>query len=97
MDKYITEFDVIGTGRFPVDMLRYDRCMPADHGNVEVMMLTADPNERYREKGDDLERVIFRVRLATTHSKKKPDITFARWQSFGWSVDPNTIETRRIK
>ncbi len=65
-------FQVTGTGRFPVDMLRYDLCWPANSDqslDIEDAVDTA-----VRPKG----------RTITLKGLKVP--TVPRWASFGWTV-----------
>lgn len=79
MASRIYYFNVTGTGEFPWDMLRYDRCWPADGDSVANMMY-----ERGRD--DPLKR-----RTVQMASNTPP--TVGRWQSFMWRVvitDPYT-------
>jgi hypothetical protein len=63
-------FTVTGKGRFPIDMLRHDICVPADAEAVEAI--------------ENLDNVGVRdIRLTTT---KMRYITANRWLSFGWGV-----------
>ena len=71
------EFTVIGRGKFPFDMLRYDACYPknsmdaysldfdwdaADRGKREVVLISSQPNAP----------------------------TTGRWESFGWTIVSET-------
>lgn len=79
---YVNIVTVRGTGYFPIDMLRYDRCTPAteeDSGNIVRDMPTA---EGYSERTVDV-----RYEGPT----KEPHVTVDRWKSFGWTV----VSTRR--
>jgi len=68
---YRTVFDVRGTGTFPLDMLRYDSCVPHTQDDVCQMSLTRA-------------RVLT---LHSYHKYKKTSVpTSARWHSFGWEV-----------
>lgn len=69
---YLTNFTVEGAGRFPLDMLRYDSCFPLRQEDVSRI--------------DDRNRERVTVKLAMYHATSKPNITDARWSSFGWSV-----------
>lgn len=65
-------FTVTGSGNFPTDMLRYDRCWPRtelDSVKVGIRSLKA-AGER-------------EIRL-TSASAKPP--TAGRWKSFGWTI-----------
>jgi len=70
-DKYFSvRFTVEGSGRFPLDMLRYDRCCPedqSDSGRMEARGL----------------RKINLIRF--TPEKGRPPQAM-RWASFGWYV-----------
>lgn len=67
----LTTFTVRGKGKFPVDMLRYDKCWPASMDDAAVM--------------EDLivEPVVGRVDIKLT-SISRP--TYDRWKSYGWYV-----------
>ena len=79
---YSTRFIVvpIRPSRFPLDMLRHDRCFPDTSEDVNTI---ADALEQPWEPGK--RTVVLRVRHQV---KDAPGITEARWQSFGWSVLP---------
>lgn len=64
---------VSGTGTFPIDMLRHDRCTPA-HENDSAQI------ERSFDRGSG--RLVTHVMVKST--VKAP--TTARWKSFGWEV-----------
>lgn len=69
------QFEVVGTGTFPIDMLRYDGAFPyqsSDAALIEAAMLGEQriANDPYR------------IRL-TGHYHAP---TAARWRSFGWLV-----------
>ena len=65
---------VVGKGRFPADMLRYDSCVPKNKDSWNAVMERGgnEPREAvvtyYREVGA--------VR----------GLTKARWESYGWSI-----------
>ncbi|RLA02513.1 MAG: hypothetical protein DRI97_03935 [Bacteroidetes bacterium] len=67
-------------GSFPLDMLRYDCCTPANSDDA-VKIASTLRGERITELP------IIQLR---THEPRL-DITPARWESFGWKV----IEGRR--
>jgi hypothetical protein len=68
------EFAVEGDGLFPVDMLCFDRCWPADHRDVRAIEIGHDDSERgfYRQ-----------VKLLSLSSKAP---SFRRWRARGWIV-----------
>jgi hypothetical protein len=62
---------VVGAGRFPLDMLRYDQCVPATPDDT-LAVASAEPGAR-------------RVRLLRfAPDGVRP--SSARWASFGWRV-----------
>jgi hypothetical protein len=65
------DFTVEGSGEFPDDMLRYDRCYPAEQEDIFWM----------NGKG----KRSVRMSMIAKYKNAKP--TIARWNSFGWSVD----------
>jgi len=70
----MTVIVVEGHGQFPVDMLRYDCCVPASQGDVSQMMFARSASPR-------------RVSLKMfTPVGMVVGATDGRWQSFGWSV-----------
>jgi hypothetical protein len=69
------KFTVRGSGRFPVDMLRYDRCFPT---STEAVMHIA---HQLRD-GEGVEQYRS-VELATDWTSTP---TVSRWRSFGWEV-----------
>lgn len=82
---YITDFTVEGRGDFPLDMLRYDQCWPADSAAVTAIETTY---------GSELERHgstvaqqpgLRRIRLRKV-SGSGIGPTEGRWNSFGWRV-----------
>lgn len=68
------EFEVTGTGEFPMDMLRYDRCWPAHE----------DDSRRIGDSHVTLAGVKSVERTIGLAGLKLP--TVARWASFGWLV-----------
>jgi hypothetical protein len=71
---YITKVIVKGKGRFPLDMLRYDNCVP------ESSMDAAKMEDAYQNSGDAREVVLRR------YSVNPGPPTIARWSSFLWTV-----------
>ena len=66
------KYEVEGTGRFPIDMLRYDASWPTDKG-VGTMLVDHE-DDGYLEQR--------RVELVT----ESHEPTKLRWKSFGWPV-----------
>ena len=76
---YLHSVVVVGSGYFPVDMLRYDHCWPAD---------TESAMEVVNRDRDDL-KGSRKVRVLCLDRKGwKP--TVDRWRSFGWDVKEHT-------
>jgi len=74
--REIYQYEVHGFGMFPMDMLRYDTCWPADSEAVSRMITS---------RGHAEER-----RTVALRSYSRP--TLDRWTSFGWIVlDPGTM------
>jgi hypothetical protein len=66
-----TEVTVRGRGTFPLDMLRYDRCIPTSESDTNRM--------HYPQ----LEYQIFKLYRLSSEGTKA---TAGRWKSFGWEV-----------
>lgn len=78
MTTIYTKFKVEGRGEFPADMLRHDRCFPTDSQSAWAIV-----NSDYTGR-----RAIW-----LTNSTERPywEPTFARWSSFGWVVDRESV------
>lgn len=74
---FVTTFEVIGRGRFPLDMLRYDTCVPDREQDAAAIEQETD-------------RIPRTVRLRQ-YGTRVDGPTLARWASFGWSVDPASL------
>lgn len=68
---YRTVLTVEGSGEFPVDMLRYDRCCPDTGGDVMGVIGRTSLPRRVR---------LLRFSIAGDKAEA------ARWKSFGWTV-----------
>jgi hypothetical protein len=73
-------FTVVGTGRLPLDMMRYDRCVPYQQAGTRVP-LSDDTNEHSYEM----------IGYAPIGNRAEP--TVARWKSFGWRVVEGSVKT----
>ena len=71
-------FIVTGDGRFPIDMMRYDRCVPRTQDDVAKMI---DHNATRRVE-----------MIAYTPVGNKLEPTGGRWISFGWGVVENSVK-----
>ena len=67
---YRVRFQVTGAGRFPLDMLRHDRCCPERERDANLL-------------DRDYQRTINLLRF-TTAGGSGPNSE--RWKSFGWIV-----------
>jgi hypothetical protein len=72
---HFVEFTVSGFGQFPIDMLRYDRCFPADERESGQIMNTFTRRIRTWE-----------IRLSAYASNKAWMPCKGRWESFGCQV-----------
>ncbi len=72
-------FTVEGTGNFPIDMLRFDRCVPSTESDAHKIEHTT-VEHTLREKPLSPRQVNLR--------SYTPDMapTAGRWESFGWKV-----------
>ena len=69
---------VVGTGVFPIDMLRRDNCVPAWEGSANLI------NDEVSLYGNGRKPRIIELRMMLRDNSHKP--TFERWNSFGWMV-----------
>lgn len=79
---YVQKFKVKGTGQFPLDMLRYERCWPADSDMVLELVPPHTKEERV-------------VELCRHVDFKKELPTAGRWQSYRWQVVEGSVKTFR--
>src|SRR5262245_3246387 len=85
MNLYRQEWTVEGVLPFPIDMLRYDRCFPADEAQSAAITRTLNGYVGGHTQ----------VRVARFWRGDMPKYPTAdRWRAFGWDIIPNTmIET----
>jgi hypothetical protein len=69
----VVEFTVAGTGTFPLDMLRYDRCWAKTQEDTTILRSTA-----YKPSKHELTVTLQSIGTAAP--------TIDRWESYGWSV-----------
>jgi hypothetical protein len=75
MNKNATRvYTVSGPGKFPIDMLRYDRATPLTKADAKMVERTHANTCTFG-----------RHHPITLTSQREP--TVARWESFGWQVD----------
>jgi hypothetical protein len=74
---YSVRITVQGIGEFPIDMCRYDNCVPYSQADVSMI---ANPRDGVREGG----HVIKLTRYVPAGCDPLP--TIDRWRSFGWHV-----------
>jgi hypothetical protein len=68
------EITVAGSGRFPLDMLRYDQCTPRTGGDASAIY----------GSDDGMEFRVVNLYMYSAAGAIRPEI--ARWESFGWYV-----------
>lgn len=71
----------MGSGQFPLDMLRYDCCFPASQNDVATISKTL------HRPGNELHTVTLRY----VREYKPNGPTDARWESFGWHVSNRMV------
>ena len=86
---YAIEFVVEGTGRFPVDMLRYDNCFPSSGNDAEhLRKLISGEYDGKTGIGSSEPYGVCLTKFAASKAQATP--TDARWRSFGWTVTTKT-------
>lgn len=90
----IARFTVIGQlVSFPVDMLRYDACYPADQESVTQIADSLDPQVRSEHRAAGK---FFKVRISMPVARKELGPTSARWSSFGWQIEPGSLRIDKL-
>lgn len=75
---------------FPVDMMRYDSCIPASERDSAIIRATMDPQDERARPGT----VVELVKFSPVGGRHEP--TRGRWESFGWRVLTSVeVEDRR--
>jgi hypothetical protein len=77
-----TIISVTGMSKFPLDMLRHDHCWPrraSDGAFIQEQII--DPEAFNKKRPNWSERGV-QLYVEAGH-----EVTVARWNSFGWSVD----------
>jgi hypothetical protein len=75
---YKTTAAITGSGRFPIDMLRYDKAFPDTEQEAGLIINTFDYPDPWK------------IRVATYHTRRLsgvPAFTHGRWESFGCAVE----------
>ena len=80
------EFTVVGSGEFPMDMLRYDGCWPIDSYSAHEMSVHAMVAAN-----------ITRPRRVTLRAISRTAPTEGRWQSFGWPVEQESVRRYAVE
>lgn len=103
MKPYVHEFEVEGDTMFPLDMLRYDGCFPAEEFASYRIATTMD-YQALRELLTQANTAdvllgsrpgVLRVKLCKVWDKTwKP--TEGRWESFRWRVVPGSHKVRPV-
>ena len=89
MPYNLVTFTVEGHFPFPLDMLRYDQCYPANETETARMDGAISP---FRET-NNIAGAPHRITLARAVNLSQRDAkrwqpTHGRWESFGWKVTP---------
>jgi len=72
-------FIVVGQGRFPIDMLRYDQCFPnSEYDSSQIA-------DSVRHIGKRI------VTLSAYTSLKNWQPEFERWKSFLWKIEKHEV------
>ena len=89
--KYVHFFEVTGLRRFPIDMLRYDRCTPV---TGEDSFKIEDSHSLSVSRDSRIEHKCVKLMCYTELKRFSP--TEGRWRSFGWPVVDGTLETEKL-
>lgn len=87
MKQVPIQISVVGSGPFPIDMLRYDGCFPLSEADSTLI-------SRSIESPIGVHRKI-KVALLRPHGYKHWTPTYKRWKSYGWDVT-ETIERKEL-
>lgn len=79
--KYVSKFKVTGAGYFPIDMLRYDRAIPATELDSSRIHNTFVP-----ALNDPITINLIRYTEGKSFNSFGDVPTIRRWESFGWTV-----------
>jgi hypothetical protein len=93
--QYSARFKVQSKFLFPIDMLRYDGCIPASEQNSYRIANTMTWEGRQTAKvetGDG--SVVIELRKSTTNKHWKP--TEGRWNSFNWAIVPGSFTIEKV-
>jgi hypothetical protein len=83
--KFVQTFQVRGSGRFPIDMLRYDHCFPAAEEESPKIAAAVYGSPKPWE---------VRLKRYIELSAQRP--TGDRWRSFSAEVVEESIETKKL-
>lgn len=72
MSKSYIEFTVVGKGKFPLDMLSFDKAVPLDTASCNSI--------------ENSFKKPHRTRTVQLWTEKRFGPTKARWESFGWRI-----------
>jgi hypothetical protein len=77
---------------FPLDMLRYDHCIPATSEDVGKIIdsLSYERQIELEQSKDEL------VVTVSAYWEKPYKPKAERWQSFGWQVVDGSLETQKM-
>lgn len=84
------DFVVKGVRPFPIDMLRYDRCLPVDPESVDAIEASIRREMSYRNGPGSPSPFTVKLRAYASSGFREP--TEGRWDSMGWSVVPGSLQ-----
>ena len=93
---YVQTFRVVRSQQlatFPIDMLRYDSCWPAT--SHDSMLVSHQPSLENLLDAEDDENWDATITLCRIVKSKDDKPTVDRWNSFGYSVVPQSVNTVR--
>jgi hypothetical protein len=92
MATYRVTAIVTGKGSFPIDMLRYDRCMPDTERDARTVEDTLIPGSvRDPETGKRATWVVNVCKIVNSRQEASRAWTVARWASFGCVCSPGDV------
>ena len=98
--RYLAYAKVYGRGQFPLDMLRYDNCVPATQNDVCLMQRTFLSQRGMVGSNEEWEICVKRILLEPNRGNKAC-FTIGRWNSFQCDIievaSPNDKPYREVR
>lgn len=88
--RYLTHLVVEGSGTFPIDMLRYDRCVPETERDASE--IAASFSRHFMGEKMRVKLLRFGANPLPANGgcfngvSANPRMEYGRWASFGWTV-----------